>query len=331
MKIYAVTINIKNAIVTIMWLQARMYLLVGLMFAILYGLIAAISSLAGVKNFGVFAILALFIVFIQYMVGPKMVELSMRVKYVSEDEEPDLHRMIGELAENAGIPKPRVGISNIQIPNAFAFGRSRRDARVCVTRGILNILNKDELRAVLGHEISHVSHRDMAVITILSVIPLVCYYIALSTIFSRGSERGNAVWVGIIAFVCYFITNLLVLYGSRIREYYADVGSVKLGNPPQHLATALYKLVYGSAKASKESLKEVEGIKAFFANDVSAASREIRELREIDLNMSGTIDRDELIRLRDRKIKLSTLDRMMEILGTHPNMVKRIKNLSSLM
>jgi heat shock protein HtpX len=77
-------------------------------------------------------------------------------------------------------------------------------------------------------------------------------------------------------------------------------------------------------------LKEVEGVKAFFANDVSAAGREIRELREIDLDMSGTIDRDELIHLRERKVKLSTSDKMMEILGTHPNMVKRIKHLSSL-
>ncbi|VUT26282.1 MAG: heat shock protein HtpX [Candidatus Methanolliviera sp. GoM_oil] len=313
-----------------MWLQTRMYLLVGLMFAILYALIAAISTLAGVKNFGFFAGLAVFIVFIQYMIGPKMVELSMRVNYVSEDEEPDLHRMIGELAENAGIPKPRVGISNIQIPNAFAFGRSKRDARVCVTRGILNILNRDELRAVLGHEISHVRHRDMAIMTILSVIPLICYYIALSTIFSRGGERGNAALIGIIAFIFYFITNLLVLYGSRIREYYADAGSVELGNQPQHLATALYKLAYGSAKVSKRSLKEVEGTKAFFVNDVSAAREDIKELRDIDLDMSGTIDRDELIYLREKEIKLSTSDKLMEILGTHPNMVKRIKHLSSL-
>src|ERR1700704_2463003 len=98
-------------------------------------------------------------------------------------------------------------------------------------------------------------------------------------------------WIGIAALVFYFITNLLVLYGSRIREYFADKGSVELGNKPAALASALYKLVYGSAKmADTPEMKEVQGMKAFFLNDPSQAMNEIKDLKDLDLNKDGIID-----------------------------------------
>jgi len=120
------------------------------------------------------------------------------------------------------------------------------------------------------------------------------------------------------------------MYGSRIREYYADLGSVELGNKPHHLATALYKLSLGSARIPKKTLKQAEGMKAFFLNDPSRAMNEVRSLKEIDLDMSGTIDQNELMALSTKKIKISSSDRIMEVLSTHPNMVKRIKHLAEL-
>ena len=129
---------------------------------------------------------------------------------------------------------------------------------------------------------------------------------------------------------CSFITNLLVLYASRIREYFADRGSVALGNKPNELASALYKLVYGSARMNKESLKETEGLKAFFVNDPSRALNEIKELSQLDLDKSGAIDAGELSALQNKSINLKFGDRMLELLSTHPNMLKRIKHLSSL-
>jgi heat shock protein HtpX len=176
----------------------------------------------------------------------------------------------------------------------------------------------------------------MMVITFLSVIPLVCYYAAWSLMFRRSRRDGNyAALIGIGAFVMYFISNLLVLYGSRIREYYADEGSVKLGNPPHQLATALYKLVYGSARLkndprAQDDLHRVEGIKAFFVNDVTNAPREIGELREIDRDYSGTISVNELLSLRSQPVRLTGAHHMMELFTTHPNMLKRIKRLSTL-
>lgn len=305
-----------------MGLQMRMWTLVALMFAILYGVIVAIGAYTGAGNAYTYIIMAFVIVGLQYWFGPALVGLMMRVRYVGEDEEPELHQMVADLAAKAGIPKPRVGISEVSIPNAFAFGRSRRDGRVCITRGIQRLLNGNELRAVLGHEMSHLKNRDMMIITFLSVIPLICYWAAWNLMFrrSRRDENGAAL-IGLGAFAMYFIANLLVLYGSRIREYYADEGSVKLGNEPQYLATALYKLVYGSARLKNDprgqyELHQVQGVKAFFLNDVTNASREIAELREIDQNYSGTIDRNELLALRSQTVRLSGSERMMEIFTT---------------
>lgn len=103
---------------------------------------------------------------------------------------------------------------------------------------------------------------------------------------------------------------------------------MNLGNQPSALASALYKLVYGSAQTNKQSIKDVEGLKAFFVNDPSRANKEIRELAAIDLDRSGTIDADELQYLNSKKIETSFSDKIMEILSTHPNMLKRIQKLS---
>jgi heat shock protein HtpX len=319
-----------------MWLKTRMFLLVAVLFGILYGVITGIGTWMGAGGAVWYIILAFVFLGIQYLISPSLVGLMMRIKWVSAEEEPELHQMVAELAEKAHLPKPKVGISQLNIPNAFAFGRTQGDGRVCVTRGILNLLNKDELKAVLGHEMSHIKHRDMAIITLLSAIPLILYWLAWSMMWggAAGGRRqggGYAALIGFGAFILYFITNLLVLYGSRIREYYADQGSVELGNMPHHLASALYKLVYGNARAkNSEELKRVEGVKAFFVNDPSRAWYEIKELSQIDQNMSGTIDYDELMALRQKKVRLGTADKMMELFTTHPNMLKRIKHLSTL-
>ncbi|MDW7725628.1 MAG: zinc metalloprotease HtpX [Candidatus Methanoperedens sp.] len=314
-----------------MWLKLRLYLVMTLLFGIIYAIAIVAANVMGLGG-GIYfyGVLASFMMFIQYMIGPKMVEWSMHVKYVDEKEAPALHRMVGELARDARIPKPRIGVARTHIPNAFAFGRWAKDGRVCVTEGIMQLLDEKELRAVLAHEISHLKNRDVAVITMISVIPMICWFLAWSFMFSGGRDRGNNVLIGIAAFVLYFITNMMVLYVSRIREYYADEGAVKLGSSPHHLASALYKLVYGSARIPRDTLKQAEGMKAFFVSDPSRASNEIRELSQIDLDNSGTIDMNELMALRTKPVNISSADKFMEMMGTHPNMLKRIQRLSHL-
>jgi heat shock protein HtpX len=309
-----------------------MWLLLTVLFGIIYAVIVVIGrTFLQVGGFSFYLIISLVMMFIQYMLGPKLVEWTMRVRYIKQEEYPNLHRMVNDLAMRAQIPVPRIGIAQINLPNAFAFGRTLRDGRVCVTEGILNLLNEEELKAVLGHELSHLKNKDVLTITILSVIPMILYRIAWQFLFygrRRDQRGGNTALVGLVAFIFYFITNLLVLYASRIREYFADRGSVLLGNRPSSLASSLYKLVWGSARMDKESIKEVEGLKAFFVNDPSQALNEIKELKQLDLDKSGTIDPYELEVLRKKDIRLGFADRLLEALSTHPNMLKRIKRLS---
>lgn len=315
----------------LMWLQIKMYLILSAFFGILYMLLVLAGSYLGIGSFILYGIIASVLIFIQYMIGPKMVEWSMQVRYVSEKEYPELHRMVADAAKKAGIPKPKVGISKMPLPNAFAFGRWASDARVCVTEQIMSLLSKDELKAVIGHEVSHIKNRDVLIITLISVIPTIAWYIAWNFMYSRDEREGSSNFaLGIAAFAIYMITNLLVLYASRIREYYADKGSVSLGNRPSSLASALYKLVYGSAKTPRSVLRQAEGMKAFFANDPSRALQEFQSLASLDMDKSGTIDESELRAIRNKKPKISGMDRFMELLSTHPNMVKRISELSKL-
>src|SRR3990167_6939219 len=287
---------------SVFWLKLRMWLLVAILFSIVYGLVVMVAAHLGIVNFWTYLLIALVMMFIQYMVGPKLIEWQMRIRYVSDKEEAELYSMVKELADHARIPMPRIGIADIGIPNAFAFGRWKSDGRVCVTRGIMNLLSEDELRAVLAHELSHLKNRDVLTITLLSVIPLVLYHIAVSNLYyrrpaQRRGEGNSAALIGMAAMLFYFITNLLVLYGSM--------------------------------RVDKESLRQVEGLKAFFVNDPSCALNEIKELRQLDLDKSGTIDTDELAVLSSKRLNIGFAERLLEVMSTHPNMLKRIKMLSS--
>lgn len=315
-----------------MWsLRLRMWLLTAVLFAIIYAVVSMVSYSLGIGNFYFYLVFSLVMMLVQYMLGPKIVEWSMKVRYLKEGEDPALEAMVKSLAGAAGIPVPRIGIAAVSIPNAFAFGRSVRDGRICVTDGLRRLLDEKELRAVLGHEMSHIKNKDVLTITILSVIPMILYRIAWQFMFygnRRQRSQANTMLVGLVAFIFYFVTNLLVLYASRIREYFADKGSVDLGNEPSDLASALYKLVYGSARMPKEAIKDVEGMKAFFANDPSRALSELKDLKELDLDRSGTISAAELNGLQSKQVVLGFGDRLFEFLSTHPNMLKRIKRLS---
>ncbi|MDR3223365.1 MAG: M48 family metalloprotease [Methanobrevibacter sp.] len=311
-------------------LKLRLFLAMAILFGIIYAILMVIGTLfLGGASFQLYAIIGIVIMIVQYLAGPKIVEISMGVKYVSEEKAPDLHRIIGDLAKIANIPKPKVGVSEINVPNAFAFGRTKSDGRVCITRGMLNILKEDEIRAVLGHEIAHIKHSDMIVMTVVSMIPMICYYIGMSFIFSRGNnENNNSALIGILALGAYFIGQLLVLFISRTREYYADQGSVEFGNSPDKLASALYKLVYGASKADKNEVKKFKGTSAFFLNDIGNTDFDIRELSQLDTDRDGNISASELSQLKYREIHVKTREKLMEVFSTHPNMLKRMRRLS---
>ena len=203
-------------------LRLRMILTSVIMFSIIYFLVMIVGWYLGITSWTLYAGASIVIVFLQYWFGPSLVKRSMNVRPLSEAEAPHIHKMVAELAQEAGVPKPEVGLSEINIPNAFAYGRSSRSGHIAVTRPILGLLDYDELRAVLGHEMGHIKHNDMIVTAAVSVIPMICYYIALSFMFSGDSRNGGGIIIGLLGYLFYLVGQLLVLFISRTREYYAD-------------------------------------------------------------------------------------------------------------
>ena len=311
-------------------LKLRMILTSVVMFTIVYFLIMLVGLYLGVSSWKLYFGASLVIVFLQYWFGPSLVKRSMNVRPLSEAEAPHIHQMVQELADAAGIPKPEIGLSEINIPNAFAYGRSSRSGHIAITRPILGLLDRDELKAVIGHEMGHITHNDMIVTAAVSVIPMICYYIALSFMFSGDNDNGGGIIIGILGYVFYLIGQLLVLFISRTREYYADEASVDFGNRPAALVSALYKLSYGAASCDKQTISEVNTNRAFFINDVNNARHDVSDFQQIDFDGDGKISNDELRRLANSDVKVSRKNGLMELLSTHPDSLKRVKRLAEL-
>lgn len=310
-------------------LKLRMWLTMIIMFTIVYFIVMFAGMYLRISSAYFFMIVSLIIVFIQYWFGPSIVKRSMNVRPLSESEAPNIHRMVEELAQEAGVPKPEVCISDIAVPNAFAYGRSSKSGHIAITRPILGLLDYDELRAVLGHEMGHIKHNDMMVTATVSVMPMICYYIALSFLFSRGDNNGGFI-IGILGYLFYLLGQLLVLFISRTREYYADEASVEFGNRPAALVSALYKLSYGASRCSDEVINDVNTNRAFFFNDVNNGKKDVTDFRQIDFDGDGSISDEELERLANSDVKISKTSSIMELLSTHPDSLKRVKRLSQM-
>ncbi|MEM4335959.1 MAG: zinc metalloprotease HtpX [Candidatus Anstonellales archaeon] len=252
--------------------------------------------------------------FIQWYIGPFMVKVFTGAKEVSEEEAPELHKMVEELAKKAGIPKPKVCIVNNPSPNAFAFGRTQKSSYVAVHTGLMNALSEEEVKAVLAHEIGHIKHRDVFVITMASVLPVLLYWGVIFALGGRNRERQNpfAVWMG--ALFAQFIGQLAVLWLSRQREFFADAFSKKVIGDPLPLGRALVKISY-----SLNKYREIENpsMKAFYIGEAEHLSEDV--LRAVS---GGKEDIMEAIK-RDEGMGI------LELFSTHPRTVKRLKALFS--
>ena len=253
----------------------RRMLLTGFFLVVLYGafiaiLFALLHSLVLVLVIG-FALL-----FAQYWFSAKIAMYSMHAKEVTPEQAPQLHGVVDRLCALADMPKPKVAIATTDIPNAFATGRSPKAAVVCVTTGLLRRLDEPEVEAVLSHEISHVAHRDVAVMTIASglgmlagLLTRVMFY---SEIFGGGGNNNQGggqvalieTMIMLVSIVVYFISFLLTMALSRYRELAADRSGAILIGRPSLLASALVKISGEMGRIPTKDLRAAEPFNAFF-------------------------------------------------------------------
>ncbi len=220
-----------------------------LLFA-LYGLVFAVGDaylLHGGLPIWVGIAFAVGIVGLQYVLSPWIIEWCFDITWHEDDIPARLRLYIEQLCRQRGLPVPKIGIIESGTPNAFAFGRLRRDARLVVTRGLLDLLTEEEAEAVAAHEVGHIAHYDFAVMAVAAMAPLLLYQLY---VWTRGNN--NTRIVSYAAYISYLVGQFMVLALNRQREYGADHFSACEGHAPNALSSALVKIAYGMVKQNGE-------------------------------------------------------------------------------
>ena len=278
-------------------LTGRVWLTMFLLF-ILY-LVFMTILLAFGAGLWLIVLLAVGMGLVQYFFSDKLVLWSTGARILEKDEYPELHQTVEKLCREADLPLPKIAIMQSPVPNAFATGRSPKHAVVACTDSIMRLLNKEELEAVLAHELSHVKNRDILTMTMASFIAMIASMIMQSFFFSavlggRNREGGGTIIIWIVSIVVYAVSTLLILALSRYREFAADRGSALITKNPKALMSALSKISGLMDAVPPEAKVKIEAANAFF----------------IIPAISGRS--------------------FMELLSTHPPLEKRIANLEKI-
>ncbi len=273
----------------------------------------------------------------QWLFSPYLVGAIYRVKEMKSEENPKLHQIVENLSKKSGISTPKLMISRIPLPNAFAYGSPLSGSRVAVTEGLLNSLDDGEVEAVIGHELGHLKHRDVQVMMVVSFLPALFYYIGWSLMWSgmfgggRRNDNGNNALIGIGFMAFSWILTLFTLYLSRLREYYADRHSASVvENGAYKLQTGLVTIVEESKRHNArphrqgEQTKSNTSYKALFISDPDRAAVDSDELHQNSFTSKYDLLRQKLSQ------KPTQGDSMAEIFSTHPNIIKRLRALQEL-
>ncbi|MBR7832145.1 zinc metalloprotease HtpX [Actinospica durhamensis] len=240
--------------------------------------IAALVAFVPAQSLPVVLIFAGAILFAQFFFSDKIATFAMGAREVQPNDSREaeaLHAMVERLCAMADMPKPRVAIAETSVPNAFATGRNPNNAVICVTTGLLHnsTLNRDELEGVLAHELSHVAHRDVMVITIASFLGILAGLVArMAFWFGLGGDRRDnrddgvpvQLIIMLVSVVTYAISFLLIRALSRYREFAADRAGALLTGQPMALASALGKITGDMAKIPQQDLRAAEPFNAFY-------------------------------------------------------------------
>ncbi len=262
-------------------LTARMtgtMFLLGLLYVVFIAVLIAIGL-----NAAFVLILAMGLLFAQWYFSDSIALHSMGAREVTPEQAPQLHGIIDRLCAMAEMPKPRVAIADVDMPNAFATGRSPKRSVVCVTTGLLRRLDEQELEAVLSHELSHVAHRDVLVMTIASVAGVAAGFLTRMALWGgMGRRDQNSALIGLaiiaVSALVYAVSFLLTRMLSRYRELSADRAGALLTGRPTALANALQKVSGDMAAIPTRDLRQAEAFNAFFFAPALAGGKSLAAL-----------------------------------------------------
>jgi heat shock protein HtpX len=248
-------------------LQVRMLLTMALL-GLLYVVLVVVLLSAGVGAAAMLAIVA-GLALAQLFLSDKLALRAIGAHEVSPREAPGLHAMVERLCVQADLPKPRIAIARSPMPNAFATGRSPRSAVVCATTGILELLEPHELEGVMAHELAHIKHRDVLIMTVASFFASVAAMVMqFGLLFGGGRDREGGqpsfMVVLLVSAAVYAVSFVLMLALSRYRELVADRGAALTTGRPSALASALTKLSDGMQRVPQRDLRAAGELNAFF-------------------------------------------------------------------
>jgi heat shock protein HtpX len=241
--------------------------LLGLLYVALIGVLFAAGA-SMILIVGIVAALS----FGQFFLSDKIGLAAMGAKEVSPQEAPGLHAMIDRLCIQADLPKPKIAVADTPMPNAFAMGRSPKNATVCATTGIMQTLEPHELEAVMAHELTHVKNRDVMIMTIASFFASIAATIVqFGFFFGGGGGMGDGdddnpsfLVVLLVSFAVYILSFFLMLALSRYREFSADKGSALITGRPSALSSALLKISGKMESVPEQDLRAAQQLSAFF-------------------------------------------------------------------
>jgi heat shock protein HtpX len=254
--------------------------LLGLVFVAFVALIIGIMSAAGASSAAIVLVALIFgggIAFVSLFYSDKIALAAAGAVLVTPEQAPELHGIVDRLCALADMDKPRVAIAPTQMPNAFATGRNSKNSVLCVTEGLMSPrlgLEKEELEGILAHELSHVAHKDVQVMTVASLLAITAGLLVRFAFYSElfgGGRRSNdqnafpvILVILAVSAVVYAISFLLIRLLSRYRELAADRSGALLTGQPSKLASALQKVSSGMSRIPTQDLRTAEPLNAFY-------------------------------------------------------------------